>query len=311
MKVLVTGASGFVGNTFCAALSRAGREVTAGLRQAPSAAMVWRPAPDLGPDADWTAALAGQDAVVHLAARAHVMAETEADPLTLFRRVNRDGTLRLAEQAATAGIRRFIFVSSIKVNGEATRPGQPFRADDAPAPLDPYGVSKAEAEAGLAGLAARTGLELVVIRPPLIHGPGVKGNLATLMKAVARGLPLPLGCIDNRRALLGVDNLADLIGLCLTHPGAPGGTFLARDDREVSSPDLVRLMGAAMNRSARILPVPAAILRLGCGLLGRATAFDRLAGWLQVDDGPTRQRLGWTPPLTLEAGLAVMAAGRR
>lgn len=312
MKVLVTGATGFVGGPVCAGLAASGFQVFGAVRRPSALPPGVQPVsgPDLGPEADWSRTLAGMEAVVHLAARAHVMAETEADPLALFRRVNRDGTLRLAAQAAEAGVRRLVFVSSVKVNGEASIPGRPFRADDPPAPRDPYGISKAEAEAGLAELAARTGLEVAVIRPPLIHGPGVKGNLASLMRAISRGLPLPLGAIDNRRSLLGVANLADLVRLCLTHPDAAGGTFLAGDGEDVSSPELVRLMAAAMGRRAVLLPVPVGMMRLGLGLLGRAAVLDRLAGWLQVDDRPTRERLGWSPPLSLEAGLAAMAGGR-
>jgi nucleoside-diphosphate-sugar epimerase len=317
MKVLVTGASGFVGAAAVHALAAAGHQVVAAVRRdvaLPASVCPVRVA-DLGPHTDWTEALEGVEAVVHLAARAHVMDETEADPAAVFRRVNRDGTARLAEEAATAGVRRLVFVSSIKVNGEATQPGRPFRADDAAAPEDPYGVAKAEAEAALAAIAARTGLELVVVRPPLVHGPGAKGNLALLGRAVARGIPLPLGLVDNRRSLVGLANLADLLRVCVEHPAAPGHTFLVRDGEDLSTPELIRRMARAMGRPARLLPVPPALLRLAGSLTGKGAAVARLLGSLQVDDQPTRAVLGWTPPVGLDHGLAEMAAsldrGRR
>jgi nucleoside-diphosphate-sugar epimerase len=307
MKVLVTGASGFVGGPVCRTLAARGHHVIAAARR-PLPGLDVRTIADIGPDTDWSAALEGVEAVVHLAARAHIMNETAADPLTLFRRINRDGAIRLAEQAAAANVRRLVFVSSIKVNGEATPCDQPFRADDTPAPVDPYGVAKAEAEAALAAVAARTGLELAVVRPPLVHGPGAKGNLATLMAIIAKGLPLPLGAIDNRRSLVGVDNLADLLERCLTHPAAAGGTFLVRDDPDVSTAGLIRLIATAMHRPARLLPVPASWLRLAGRLTGRSAAVARLTGSLVVDDDPTRRRLDWSPSLPLAAGLAAMVA---
>ncbi len=312
MRVLVTGASGFDGGPVCRALAAAGFAVTAALRRdaAVPAGIAACRIGELGPATDWRPALAGVDTVVHLAARAHVMREAATDPLALFRAVNRDGAVRLAEQAAAAGIRRLVFVSSIKVNGEATPPGRPFRPDDPPAPCDPYGIAKAEAEAGLAAIAAATGLELVVIRPPLVHGLGAKGNMASLMAIIARGLPLPLASVDNRRSLVGVANLADLVRACLVHPAAAGRTFLVRDDPDLATPELIRRLARAMVRPARLLPCPPALLTAAATLLGQGGRARRLLGSLTVDDSLTRATLGWSPPLGLDAGLAAMAAAR-
>ena len=308
MKALVTGASGFLGGPVCRALVAAGHEVAGAVRRSVALPEGVTPvaAPELGPDADWSAALAGRDAVVHLAARAHVMNETEADPLAVFRRVNRDGTARLAEQAAQAGLRRLVFVSSIKAQGESGT----LRAADTPAPTDPYGIAKLEAEERLAAIAARTGLEVTIIRPPLIHGPGAKGNLATLMRVLDKGLPLPLACVDNRRSLVGAGNLADLIRVSLDHPDAAGATFLVKDGDDASTAELLRRLGAAMGRPAHLLPVPPVLLRLAARLVGKSAMADRLLGSLVVDDGPTRKTLSWQPPLSLDEGLAAMARGR-
>lgn len=300
MRILVTGAGGFVGSALVPALRGQGDEVTEAGR---------RNVGELGPDTDWRPALGGVETVIHLANRAHVMREEVADPLPLFRQVNVEGSVRLAEQAAAAGVRRLVFVSSIKVNGEATRPGRPFTAADVPAPLDAYGLSKWEAEKALAAVAANTGLELVVVRPPLIYGPGVKGNLRSLMNVVRRGLPLPLGAVDNRRSLVGLGNLCDLLSLCARSPEAVGRTFLARDGEDLSTPDLIRRMGRAVGRPARLLPVSPALLRLAGVLTGRGAAVGRLLGSLEIDDAETRAVLGWVPPFGVDDGLAAMAGG--
>ena len=310
MRVLVTGATGFVGGPVCRRLADSGWAVAGAIRR-PAAmppGIAARVVGDIGPETNWREALAGIDAVVHLTARAHVMRDTESDPLAVFRRINRDATLRLAEECVRAGVPRLLFASSIKVNGEATPPGRPFRAEDAPRPVDAYGIAKAEAEEGLARIAAATSLGVTVIRPPLVHGPGAKGNLAALMAALRRRLPLPLGRIANRRSLIGVGNLAEAVRFCLADTRTVGATYLVRDGEDVSTPELIRRLGAALDAPARLLPVPVAALRLAGTLAGKGAAVDRLAGSLVVDDAPLRA-LGWSPPLGLDAGLAAMAAG--
>jgi len=258
---------------------------------------------------DWGSALRDVNAVIHLAARVHIMHDTAADPLTAFRAINVEGTLNLARQAAAAGVIRFVFVSSVKVNGEATLPGQPFTADDVPAPLDAYGVSKMEAEQGLREMALETGMEVVIIRPPLVYGPGVKANFAAMMRWLRRGVPLPLGAIHNQRSLVALDNLVDLIVTCLTHPAAANQTFLVSDGEDVSTTELLRRMGQAMGRSARLIPVPASWLKLTAALVRKQDVAQRLCGSLQVDIEKTRRLLDWTPPLSLDEGLRKAAKG--
>ena len=306
-SVLVTGGTGFVGSALARRLASEGRAVRITSRH--SAAV---PAPGievvhglaLAADTRWQAALAGVDCVVHAAARVHVMHDTATSPLEAFRRINVDGTLALARQAADAGVRRFVFMSSIKVNGESTEPGRRFRADDVPNPIDPYGISKREGELALQRLAADSGLEVVVIRPPLVYGPGVKANFRTLLRWVARGVPLPLGAIDNARSMVALDNLVDLIVACIDRPEAAGATFLVSDDEDLSTPELLRRCGRALQRPARLVPVPAGWLRGAARLAGRPELALRLCGSLQVDIGPTRERLGWRPPTSVDAALA-------
>ena len=258
---------------------------------------------DIDEATDWTATLQGKEVVLHAAARAHIMNDTAADPLTEFRKVNVVGTLNLARQAAEAGVKRFIFISSIKVNGEQTALGMPFTGEDAPAPEDPYGVSKLEAEQGLQQLARETGMELVIIRPPLVYGPGVKGNFASMIKLVEKGLPLPLGAIHNQRSLVGLDNLVDLIITCIDHPSAANQVFLAGDGEDLSTSDLLRGVSKAMGKPSRLIPVPAGVLQFGATLLGKNAVARRLLGSLQVDISNTREVLGWTPPLSVDEGL--------
>lgn len=262
---------------------------------------------DLEATTDWRTALDGVDSVVHLAARVHVMQDTASDPLAEFRRVNVAGTLNLARQAALAGVRRLVFVSSVKVNGEGTMPGRPYTADDVPAPLDAYGVSKHEAEVGLREIAKATGLEITIIRPVLVYGPGVGANFLAMMRWLYRGVPLPLGAIHNRRSLIAVDNLADLILTCLDHPGAANQVFLASDGEDVSTTELLRRTAQALGKPERLLPVPVPLLNLAARLLGKQDFAQRLCGSLQVDIGKTRAMLEWTPPLSLQAGLVLAA----
>jgi UDP-glucose 4-epimerase len=310
--LFITGANGFVGAAVCRHALSSGREVRAAVRDANKA----RPDVDtvtvapMDGHTDWREALQGCGSVIHAAARVHVMNEASADPLGEFRRVNVQGTLNLARQAATAGVRRFVFVSSIKVNGESTQARRPYSAIDTPAPLDAYGVSKAEAEQGLRRIAAETGLEIVIVRPPLVYGPGVKANFASLMRAVQRGLPLPLGAVtDNRRSLVALDNLVDLLIVCVDHPAAANETFLVSDGEDLSTAALIRRMGQALGKPARLLPVPPSWLTMGAMLLGKRAVAQRLLSSLQVDISHTRDILGWTPPVGVDEGLRRAAAG--
>jgi nucleoside-diphosphate-sugar epimerase len=305
VRILLTGASGFVGTALLPELLRRGHAVRAVARRPlshPDSVVV----PEIGPDTDWHATLESCDAVVHLAARVHVMQDDATDPLAAFRRVNTAGTLALAEQAAAAGVRQFVFASTVKVLGEASAPGRPFTDADPLAPNDPYAISKAEAERGLAAIAARTGMRIAVLRPPLVYGPGVGANFLRLMQAVARGSPLPLGAVANRRSLVYVGNLADAILFCVENAEARG-SYLVSDGEDLATPALVRRLGAALGRRARLLPVPPALLRAAGALLGKRAQVDRLIGDLAV--APTGLgQLGWRPPFDVDEGLRATAA---
>lgn len=307
-KLLLTGATGFVGSAVVARLmSEAQDDVVGALLSSAEhlpAGVARAEVGDIGAGADWPAHLEGVRTIIHCAARVHVMRDDASDPLAAFRRVNVEGTLGLARAAVAAGVQRLVFISSIKVNGEATRPGRPFTADDVPAPADPYAVSKLEAEQGLRALAAGTGLEVVVVRPPLVYGPGVKANFASMIRWIDRGVPLPLGAIRNERSLVALDNLVDLLVTCARHPAAAGQTFLVSDGRDLSTTELLRAVAAALGRPARLLPVPAAALVAGARLVGKAAVAQRLCGSLHVDITKTREVLGWRPPVTIDEGLA-------
>ena len=311
--ILVTGVSGFVGHSLCLSLARSNRTVRGVVRTvhpvASPSGIERVEVGNLDAATDWAAALAGVDCVIHCAARAHVMHETEADALAAYRSVNVDGSKRLAEHAAVAGVRRLVYLSSIKVNGEQTALGAPFLFSDTPAPEDAYGVSKWEAEQALWEAAANTALEVVVVRPPLVYGPGVKGNLARLLNLVRSGVPLPLGAVQNQRSLIGLDNLVDLLIRCVDHPAAKGQTLLVSDGEDVSTPDLLRHMAAALGRSARLLPVPVPLLRLAGRVLGKQAEIDRLVGSLQIDSRHTRELLDWTPPVSVAEGIRRMVQG--
>lgn len=312
--ILVTGASGFVGGALVKRLATDGNfsGVVAAVRRSDVAmpeGVRSAQVGDLLPTTNWSAALLKVEAVVHCAARVHVMQDDATNPLEVYRQVNVQGTLNLARQAAEAGVKLFVFVSSIKVNGEVTLPGCPFTADDKPAPLDPYGVSKHEAEQGLRVLSAQTGMSVVIIRPPLVYGPGVKANFASMMRWVARSVPLPLGSIHNARSMVALDNLVDLLVTCLGHPAAAGQTFLVSDGEDVSTTALLRRTAHAMGKSAFLLPVPASWLKFAAILLGRPAVAQRLCGSLQVDIEKTRRLLGWNPPLSLDQGLKKACEG--
>ncbi|WP_372239445.1 UDP-glucose 4-epimerase family protein [Pseudomonas sp. 2FE] len=305
--VLVTGASGFVGSSVLQRLIVDKREeLVAVIRrdnaQTPAGVMRAK-VESLGPDCQWQSALNGVRVVIHAAARVHMMNDQVADPLTEFRKVNVEGTLNLARQAAVAGVRRFIFISSIKVNGEGTPVGVPYSADAQPAPADPYGISKMEAEQGLRALAAETGMEVVIIRPTLVYGPGVKANFLSMMRWLHKGVPLPFGAIHNRRSLVALDNLVDLIVTCIDHPAAANQTFLVSDGEDLSTSELLRRMGAALGKPARLLPVPSWVLETGAAMLGKNALSQRLCGSLQVDISKTRELLGWAPPVSVDAAL--------
>lgn len=309
-RVLITGANGFVGRALCAAmigrylLRIAVRDLTIG--EYPDGVQAVRAS--LSHDHDWSSALIGVSVVIHCAARVHVMSDQAADPLTEFRRVNVDGSLCLARQAAEAGVRRFVFLSSIKVNGEDSPYGMPFTADQQPAPCDPYAVSKCEAEVELRALSQETGMEVVIIRPPLVYGPGVKANFLTMMRWLSRGFPLPFGGVTaNRRSLVFVDNLVDLIVTCLDHPDAANQTFLVSDGEDLSTAVLLRRMAAALGRPARLIPVPAGLLTLGSKFIGRPGIAQRLCGSLEVNTVKTKEMLGWFPPVSVDEGLRITA----
>ena len=297
-RVLVTGASGFVGRAVVAQLMRCGRPVTAARRgpvpagsSASESALRTVRVGELTQETDWRTALDGVDAMVHCAARVHVMRETLSDPLAEFRRVNVDGTLQLARQAAEAGVQRFVFISSIGVNGAETF-GAPFTPDDVPAPHSAYAQSKHEAELVLQALARETGMGVVIIRPPLVFGPDAPGNFDRLLRALSRGVPLPFGAVTNRRSLVALDNLVSLIATCVDHPEAANHTFMVSDGEDISTTDLLRRLARGLGRPARLLPVPSAALRAAAVTLGKADFAQRLCGSLQVDISETRRVLG-------------------
>lgn len=310
MRVLVTGATGFVGQALLRRLvSVHGVTSIAGVRQVDALNLVnlaseQLPLGDLTEGPVPTELLQGIDVLVHTAARVHVMDEREVDPLAAFRQMNVAASIRLAKAAAQAGVKRFVFVSSIKVNGEETLPGQRFAAEDEPRPVDPYGISKHEAEQALRQVCERTGMQLVVVRSPLVYGPGVKVNFQRLMQSLQCGLPLPVGALHNQRSLVALDNLVDLLVTCLDHPGAANQIFMVSDGDDLSVRVLAERLARLLGSHSWLLPVPAVGLRAGLGLIGRAGIAQRLCGELRVDMDKTCALLGWQPPITVDEGLA-------
>jgi nucleoside-diphosphate-sugar epimerase len=305
MKILVTGASGFVGRPLCMEIPKRGYQVRAAIRthgQMSSAGETVAVGAING-ETDWSSALNGVDAVIHLAARVHVMKDKTADPLAEFLKVNLYGTSNLAQQAANAGVKRFVYVSSVKVNGEQTTVNRPFTESDEPDPQDPYAVSKWRTEQDLQRIAKETGLEVVIVRPPLVYGPGVKGNFVRLLGAIERGMPLPLAGANNLRSLVYVGNLVDALIACATHPAAAGQTYLVSDGDDVSTAMLVDMIARSLGRNNRAFHFPSGLLRVAATMLGRAEQMDRLFGTLRVKDEKLRRELAWTAPFTLEQGL--------
>jgi nucleoside-diphosphate-sugar epimerase len=309
LKVLVTGAAGFIGRQLCDTLVSRGFKVVRTVRG--GAVRDEITVGDIGPETDWWEALATQpEVVIHLAARVSAMRDDEADPLELYRAVNVKGSLNLARQAVSAGVKRFVYLSSIKVNGENNSAGQPFTADDTPAPKDSYGISKHDAEHLLRQIAAETGMEVVIIRPPLVYGPGVRGNFALLLRWVRRGIPLPLDAVHNKRSLVALENLVDFVALCTDPARSPRAAievFLISDGEDVSTKELLRKMGHAYHIAPRLVPIPAIWIKTVARFLGKGDMADRLIGSLVVDSSKAEDLLGWKPVVTMDEQLKKMA----
>ncbi len=300
-SILVTGANGFLGGALLRYLMSIGYNARGAIRHwnVPQESCIL--VEGLGADSDWRPALRDCAVLIHVAARAHVIKEVYGDSLAEYRRVNVEGTLNLARQAVAAGVKRFIFISSIGVNGNANV--RPYTTQDPAQPAEPYAQSKWEAEQGLWHVQQETGMEVVIIRPPLVYGPNAPGNFGSLVRWIGQGIPLPLGAVHNRRSLIGIDNLVDLIVRCIEHPSAGNNVFLAGDGRDLSTSELLHLVGEAMEKPARLIPMPAAALQFGATLLGRKAMAQRLLGSLQVDISHTCETLDWQPPFTVEEGL--------
>ncbi|NQV56422.1 MAG: NAD-dependent epimerase/dehydratase family protein [Rhodospirillales bacterium] len=309
-RILITGATGFVGRALAAELRKAGHLLSGTTRrpnlgQGPSDVPLYQIG-EMGPDTDWSTAISGAEIVVHLAARVHVMKETSNQSLALFRATNTDGTRRLAETAARAGVRRFIFLSTVKVMGEETA-GAPFKETDSAMPSDAYAISKWDAEQALTDISVRAGMEAIILRPPLAYGPHVRGNFLSLLKICARGFPLPLASINNTRSLLSVGNLASAIATAAAHPAAANGAYLLSDGEDLSTPDLIRRTAHALGRKARLYQLPIPLLEAAGALIGRREAIKRLTGSLSVDSAKFAATFGWRPRQSVDEGLAETA----
>ena len=310
-STLVTGANGFVGKALCAELSRKGYSVRAVVRAKvtlkENAEVV--SVQEVDGITDWSATLSNVDTIIHLAARVHIMDDNAINPLMEFRKVNVEGALNLAEQAAKAGVRRFIFISSIKVNGERTEMDRPFTENDAPNPQDAYGISKLEAEQGLLKIAQQTDMEVVIIRPPLVYGAGVKANFANMMQIIARGIPLPLGAIYNKRSFVYLENLVNLILHCIAHPAAANQVFLVSDGHDLSTTELLRKCALALGKKPMLIPIPQKLIEVSASLLGKKMVAQRICGNLQVDISKAKTLLGWVPPASVEDSLKATVLG--
>jgi nucleoside-diphosphate-sugar epimerase len=306
-SILITGGNGFIGKNLAINARDLGFKVRVTLRYNskeinyfPDSSVLL----NINSETVWTSALSGVKAVVHCAAHVHVMNIQDHDSLKLFRKVNVDGTLNLARQAALAGVRRFIFISSIKVNGESTKLGTPFCANDNPNPQDPYSISKLEAEKGLRELATQTGMEVVIIRPPLVYGPGVKANFLNMINWLKMGIPMPLGgVVKNCRSFVFIDNLVNMIIICINHPSAANQTFLVSDDEDLSTAELIKRINIALGRPSKLIVVPSGLIKLGAQLIRRPDIVQRLCGSLQVDINKTKEFLGWSAPYSVSEGL--------
>lgn len=306
-KILVTGANGFIGSAMFRRLASRGVPVRGVVRD--PAAMSTIPGLDdlaavgsMGAGVDWQPVLKDVKVVLHLAARAHIMKDTVKDPLAAFRLVNTEGAVKLARQASECGVRRLVFVSTIKVNGETSGPDNPFTPHDIPRPSDPYAISKQEAENALWEISTRSGMEVVVVRPPLVYGPGVKGNFLRLLSWVDRGTPLPLGAVDNRRSLIGLGNLVDFLERCIGHPDAAGETFLVSDGHDLSTPGIIELMARSFGKKPRLAKIPVPVLQTLARVAGKSKEWDRLCGSLVVDSTHARRKLDWEPPVSVQTG---------
>jgi nucleoside-diphosphate-sugar epimerase len=306
MNILITGANGFIGHALCRRMLAEGYHVRGAVRDvtqmtALSSRVEGMQVGDIGPNTDWSEAFTDVDCVVHLAARVHVMNHNLEDSLAVYRYVNMAGTARLAKMAAAARVKRFVYLSTIKVNGEGK--AAPYTEKDDPEPTDPYGISKWEAEKVLYEIADQTDIEMVVLRPPLVYGPGVKANFMRLLKTVARGIPLPLASVNNRRSLIFLGNLLDAIVTCIIHPKAAGQTFLISDGKDLLTSEMIRLMAEAMGRKSRLFSLPSGMLKTMGKITGRSAEIDRLVGYLCVDSSKIRTMLGWKPPYSPEEGI--------
>jgi len=299
-KILITGSTGFVGQKLCKKLISANYSIREAVRSNSEKQLGIKEIFNVGEidkSTNWSASLQDIDCVIHCAARAHVMNENKLDTLATYRKVNVDGTRNLAEQCAKAGVKRLIFLSSIKVNGEKTKVSFSFRHDDNPKPEDAYGISKWEAELALQKVSKKYGIEIVIIRAPLVYGPNVKGNFLKLINIAARRIPLPISRVNNVRSFVGVENLIDLISCCIKHPAAAGKIFLVSDNKDMSTPELLKKIGKAMGKCQYFIPLPVSILQFLGAIIGKSSEIERLVSNLQVDCNNTFEVLGWRPPV--------------